>query len=77
MIYNDELSFALREVMEIGGLDGTPLFSLCSSPEKTPSIDRAVHLEKVLEPIAATQPEVCPEDKVGFQDKLFYIYTSG
>lgn len=65
---------ALKEVMEIGGLTGTRLFSLCSD-EQSPAISTAVHLRKALNPVAATQPNVTP--KIEFQDKLFYIYTSG
>lgn len=65
---------ALKEVMDIGGLAETRLYSFCSD-EESPSISSAVHLKKALE-TARDIPPVVP-NKIEFQDKLFYIYTSG
>lgn len=65
---------ALKEVMEIGGLDGIGLYSLCTK-DKNPSLTTSVNLKAALTSVTDTVPVVL--DKIKFQDKLFYIYTSG
>ncbi|ODM91184.1 Long-chain fatty acid transport protein 4 [Orchesella cincta] len=74
VIYNEELSHALQDVIAIGGLNGTPLYSLCPT-ENSPSITPSIHLRTELEKVKCSQPEI--KEKVGFQDVLFYTYTSG
>jgi solute carrier family 27 fatty acid transporter 1/4 len=74
VIYNPELSSALEEVKDLGGLNGVPLFCVGNADSSIKG-DFATDLMSSLRTVTDKKPIVA--EKVGFLDNLLYIYTSG
>ncbi|CAL8096219.1 unnamed protein product [Orchesella dallaii] len=73
LIYGYELQEAVSEVSKEGGFTGTLLY--CSGHKGNPLLEFSIDLDKGLKDVLGTPPLV--KEPVGFNDKLYYIFTSG
>ncbi|CAG7725933.1 unnamed protein product [Allacma fusca] len=73
VIFGNELSDALKEVLEMGSLADVPLF--CFGHGSKPKLEAARDVEQDLTNSSPDEPT--PSETVNFTDSLFYIYTSG
>lgn len=63
----------MTEVHQTGGFTGTSLY--CFGHGGKPLVEYVVDLEVGIRESLGTAPVV--KDPVGFNDKLYYVYTSG